>query len=226
MVEVAATSSITNIPVVPPQNPAPQLPVEFEDATLGKRKASQITADPGPTPSVTQKRKRRRKVGPDQSTSVVDNFTVEPAPPEPQAERAVVPVDAVHDVPGPSVVAGVNQVATSQTQKKRRKKAGVGQSEPTPTDPVEQHVEPLAEPAAAPEPPPAEPPKTRKRKTVVLELSTVIQPPAVAQVRLGPSVYGIIDLWDAFYEGLAVYVHSPTTLAHGRTFNFYDKAGY
>ena len=216
--EVSASSSSTNV-LVPPPNPAPQLPVESEDPTLGKRKASQITADPGATSSVTQKRKKRRKVGPDQSTSAADNSTVEAALPEPQAERTTVPVDAIHDVAGPSVVVSVNQGLASQTQKKKKKKkAGAGQNIPMPTDPVGQDVELPVEPAG--------PSKIGKRKTVVLDLSTVIPPPAVAQVRLGPSVYGIIDLWVAACKGLSVYVYSSTTSTCCRTFAFYDKTGY
>ena len=192
--EVAATFSIPSVPVVLPPDPVPQPPTESEDPTLGKRKASEITTDPGATPSVTQKRKKRRKVGLDQSTPAADISTVEVAPPEPTGERGVVPGDATYDAAGPSVVGGTNQGTTSQTQKKKRKKKAVGQSDPTPMAPVDQHVEPPTESPSAPEPPPTKLLGTRKRKTVVLDLSTVIQPPVAAQVCLGPSVCGIIDL--------------------------------
>ena len=225
--EVAATSSSTNVPIVLPPNPDPQPPTESEDPTLGKRKASQITTDTGAVPSVTQKRKRRRKVGPDQSIPAADTSTIEVAPPDPEIGQGVVPGDATHDAAGSSAVGGANQGTTSPTQKKkRRKKAGVGQSDPTPVEPMGQHIEPPTEPTNAPEPPPVEPARTRKRKTIVLDLSTVIQPSAAAQVRLGSSVCGVIDLWDVFGEGLSVYFSNPTILTRGRAFTFYNERGY
>jgi len=176
-----------------PPNPEPRPPIESEDPTLGKRKASQITADPEAVPSVTQKRKKRRKVGPGQSISVVNNSAIAAEPPEPgpEVERRVVPGDVVpgdaaRDAPSTGVVVEGNRSVISQAQKKKRKNA-TGQSDSTSADPVERRIEPSAEPVDAPEPTPAEPQRTKKRKkTVVLDLSTVIHPPSTTQVCLHP----------------------------------------
>lgn len=184
--EVTVTSSSTSVPVVLTPNPAPHPPAEPEDPTLGKRKASRITTDPETVPSVTQKRKRRRKVGPDQSISAVNNTAIVAEPPEPgpEAKRGVVPGDA-SVAPGTSAVAEGNRSVISQAQKKKKRKTTAGQSDSTSADPVGRRIEPSAEPADAPEPAPAEPQRTKKRKkTVVLDLSTVIHPPSTTQVCL------------------------------------------
>lgn len=184
--EAVAISSGASVSVILPPNPAPQPPAESDDLTLGKRKASQITADSEVAPSVAQKRKKRRKVGPDRSISAANNSTTLAAPPEPEAERGIVPGDATRDIASASAVVDANQSTVSQTQKKNKKKnTGVSQSNPTPVDLVERRLEPSTESAGAPELPPAEPSRTKKRKkTVVVDLSAVIQPPAAPQVRL------------------------------------------
>ena len=162
-----------------PPNPASHLPAESEDPTLGKRKASEITTDHEAVPTVTQKRKKRRKVGPDQSISATSNSATTAEPPVLGTERGVVPGDA----PSTTAVAQVNQLTISQTQKKKKKNAGAGQSDSTVTDPVERRIEPPREQADAP----VEPQTTKKRKkTVVLDLSTVIQSPSTTQACSDP----------------------------------------
>lgn len=91
-------------------------------------------------------------------------------------------------MPSTSAIVDANQSAVSQTQKKKKRKhARAGQSDSKPADPMERRVEQSTELTGAPEPPPAGPSKAKKRKkTVVLDLSTVISSPAAAQVRLGP----------------------------------------
>lgn len=171
-----------------PPNPIPHAPPESEDPTLGKRKASQITADPQAVPSVSQKRRKRRKAGPDQSISAANNSTIIAEPPEPGTERGVVPRDVIRDAPGTN--------ADSDTKKRGR--AGASQSDSTSADLAERRVEPPMKPAGAPKPPPAESSKTGKRKkTVVLDLSTVIPSQTAAQVRLSHSVCRNINSWNA-----------------------------
>ncbi|KAF9653914.1 hypothetical protein BDM02DRAFT_3182353 [Thelephora ganbajun] len=181
--EVVATSSSTAAPTPLPSNPAPRFPAESEDPTLGKRKASQITTDVETVPSVTQKRKKRRKVGPDQPISTANTSTIIAVPPEPGAEQGVVSGDTTRDAAGTTVDADANQSAVPQAQKKKkRKNTGAGQNNSTPADAMERRMGPPLELADAPEPTPPGPPKTKKRKkTVVLDLSTVIQPPPRAQ---------------------------------------------
>lgn len=171
----------------------PQPPPESEDLALGKRKASQITTDPVTVPTVTQKRKKRRKVGPNQSISTANNPSITGEPPQPEAELGVVLEDVTRNAPSINAVASADQLTVSRTQKKQ---AGAGQRDPASADPAEQCVAPSAELTGAPEPPSTEPSKTKKRKkTVVLDLSTVIPSPGAAQVCLAPLVYGIVDLW-------------------------------
>jgi len=220
---IAASSSSTITPLVFSSIPAPQPLAESEDPTLGKRKASKITTDLEATPSVTQKRKKRRKVGPDQSISAVNNSAITPAPPEPEGERETVPEVTANDAARTSVPADTNQSTIPQTQKKKkRKQAGEGQSDSTPAASMERGIDPSTEPVGAPEPPPAGPSKTKKRKTVVLDLSTVIQPPVTAQVRLDASICGTSNLWNTLNAGAPVHIDGSTVPTCDRAF-FYGK---
>ena len=125
-------------------------------------------------------------------------------------------MDAAHDAASASVVADVNQSTISQTQKRKKKKnTGMGQSDPAPADSVERRIEPPAEPAGAPEPPVRSSKTKERKKTVVLDLSTVIQTPAAAQVCLDPSVSRTIDLRDMPGTGASLYISSPTALPRG-----------
>lgn len=179
---VGSTSLSTTVPIAPP--------VEPEDLTLGKRKASQITTDSEAAPSVTQKRKKRRKVGPEQPTSAGDSPTVASAPPEPQTEQGTTAGNMTRDVMNGTAV--VNQPTVSTTKKKRRRKtAGAAQTESTTAEPAELHAEPTTESAHAQGPPPAEPSRTKKMKTVILDLSTVISSPTTTQVRI--DLFGLRD---------------------------------
>lgn len=188
-----------------PQNPAPHPPSESEDLTLGKRKASQITADPQAIPSVSQKRKKRRKVESNQSISVANNSTITVEPPEPDGEPGV--------VPGNTILNASSISAGTSTKKKKRKPAGVSQSDSTHADPAGRRVEPPIEPASTPKLPPAEPSRTGKRKkTVVLDLSTVIPSPAAAQVRPDPSVCRNVNSWNIPYRSL--YLHQLPSHPH------------
>lgn len=186
-----------------PSDPVHLHPLEPEDPALGKRKASQITIDPEAVPPVNQKRKKRRKVGSDRSISVAATPTVTVEPLESEEGRKP-PGEMTHDVPSTSAATDANQLTVSPTQKKRkRKRAKSSQSDSTSVDLVEQRVEESTEVTSAPEPPPAEAPKTKKRKkTVVLDLSTVILPPAVTQVYPGTFVRGFINLWNPFCLGV------------------------
>lgn len=199
--EVATAPSSADASTVLPLNPALRLPPEPEDPTLGKRKASQITADPQATPSVIQKRKKRRKVGPSQSISAANDSTTA-EPPEPEVERGVVPGDVTRDAPSTSVGADTNQSVVPKKQTKTRKYPVASRSDSTPMDSAERRVEPPTEPA--------ESSKAGKRgKTVVLDLSTVIPSPTAAQVRLwisqsaGTLTHGI---------GASIYINFPATL--------------
>lgn len=179
----SASSSTTLLPG-PPSNPGPQPPAESEDPTLGKRKASQITTDPEATPSATQKRKKRRKVGPGQSASAASNFAAVVTPSELRGEEEPAPGDSIRDATNTDAVADSNQPAISATKKKKkRKNARAAQGDSTHAESTEQPAEPVTEPVDPPESPPFEPPKTKKqKKTVVLELSDVIPSPAGTQV--------------------------------------------
>jgi hypothetical protein len=162
-------------------NPVPQPPAETEDPTLGKRKASQITTDLEATPSVTRKRKKRRKVEPEQSISAVGNTAITAEPLEPRAEQGEAYGNMPHNAASASIVADSNQPSTSTAKRKKKKKSvGAVQTDPTPAEPEERAVEPTIELADVPKPPLA----TKKRKTVVLDLLTVIPSPAATQVRI------------------------------------------
>ena len=166
-------------------NHAPQPPAESEDPTLGKRKASQITADHEATPSVTRKRKKRRKVGPEQSISAVDNSAITVPPVEPPVEQEAAPENVTHNAASASAVADPDQSSISTARKKRkRKNAGAAQANSTPAEPAERAVELAVGSFDVPKPPPAEPSRAKKRKTVVLEPLTVIPSPVDTQVRI------------------------------------------
>jgi hypothetical protein len=198
-------------------------PAEPEDPTLGKRKASQITTDPEAVPSATQRRKKKRKVGADRSVSAANDSAITAVPPEPDAVRQVVLGDITHGAASTSVVADADQLAIPKTQRKKKKKnVGVGRSDSTSTDLAEQHVEPPAEPAGPSEPPPAGPSRAKKQKTVVLDLSTVIQPPATAQVRTDLPVWEIVDLWETLETGGTIYINGPTAFICDPVFTFCD----
>lgn len=185
-----------------PLDPAHHHRPDLEDPTLGKRKASQITVDPEAVPPANQKRKKRRKVGSDRSISVAVTPTVTAEPFELEEWRKL-PGEMARNVSSTSATTDANQVTVSPTQKKRKKKrAKSGQSDSTSVDPAEQRVEESTEVVSAPEPPPAEASKTKKRrKTVVLDLSTVIPLSAATQVYPGPSVRRFINLWNTFRLG-------------------------
>lgn len=130
--------------------------------------------------------------------SAANSSTTIAEPPEPDAEQVVVPGDTTGGAPSTSVATDADQSVVSQKQKKRRKHAGAGQSDSTPADSSERHAEASAEPVGALEPPQTEPSKTKKRKkTVVLDLPTVIPSSAAAQVRLDPSICETVNLWNA-----------------------------
>ena len=166
-------------------NHAPQPPAESEDPTLGKRKASQITADHEATPSVTRKRKKRRKVGPEQSISAVDNSAITVPPVEPHVEQEGAPENVTHNAASASAVADPDQSSISAAKKKKkRKNAGAAQANSTPAGQAERAVELAMGSSDVPKPPPAEPLRTKKRKTAVLEPLTVIPSPVDTQVRI------------------------------------------
>ena len=200
---VATTSSSPDVSIVLPPNLALHPPPESEDPTLGKRKASQITTDPQAVPSVSQKRKKRRKVGPDQSVSAANDSTTA-EPPEPEVERGVVPGDVTRDTPSTSAGAGANQSVVSQKQTNPRKYPGTSQSDLTQVGSAERRVEPPTEPAES-----SKAGASKRKKTVVLDLSTVIPSPASAQVRLDLSVCRNINSW---YRSL--HLHQPPGHPH------------
>ena len=157
----------------------------------------------------------------------MNDSAITAVPPEPDAVRQVVLGDITHSAASTSAVADADQLAIPKTQKKKKKKnAGVGQSDSTSTDLIEQHVEPPAEPAGPSESPPAGPSRAKKQKTVVLDLSTVIQPPATAQVRRDLSVREIVDSWDTLGTGGSIYINGPTAFICDRVFTCCDKRGY
>lgn len=195
-----------------------------EDPILGKRKASQITVDPEATPPADQKRKKRRKVGLDQPISAAADPTVMAETPEPEGGRTLTG-ETTRDVLGTSAATDVNHATIPPTQKKKKRKgAKAGQSDSTSMDLAEQHVEQSAEVASISKPPPAEASKTKRRKkTVVLDLSTVIPPPADAQVYPGPFLCVVINLLNKFCSGAFGY---PIFPACDRAFAFHDGEGY
>lgn len=93
-----------------------------------------------------------------------------------------------------TAVVDLNQLNFSTT-KKKGKNAGTTQTHPTPPELGDSHVELATKPADVPEPPPTEPLRTKKRKkTVVLDLSTVIPSPAATQVRMDLLAHETSDL--------------------------------
>lgn len=202
----------------------PPGPAGPEDPILGKRKASQITVDPEATPPANQKRKKRRKVGPNQLISIAASPTAMAETPEPEGGRKLTG-ETIRDVLSTSAAADTNQASVFPTQKKKKRKgAKADQSDSTSMDLAEQHVEQSTEVASISKPPPAEASKTKKRKkTVVLDLSAVIPPPAAAQVYPGPFVCGVVNLLNKFCLGAFSYPIFPT---RGRVFAFRDGEGY
>lgn len=114
----------------------------------------------------------------------MNDSTVTTEPPEPEAERRVVPREVTRDAPSTSAGPDTNQPVVPQKQKKKGKYTGATQGDSMLADSADRRVEPPTKPAGAPKPPPAESSKIGKRKkTVVLDLSTVIPSPAATQVR-------------------------------------------
>jgi hypothetical protein len=185
-----STSLSTGVPTTIISNPTHESSAEPEDLTLGKRKASQITNDPGATPSVTQKRKKRRKAGPE-PISATDNSPIPSVPPETKTGQGTTLGNTARDVANTIAVAAPNQSTVSTTKKKKKRK----NPGPTQTDSISPELAELhAQQADASEPAIAEPSKNKKPKTVVVDLSTVILSPATTQVRIDPLACEINNL--------------------------------
>lgn len=227
MEAVGSISLSATLPTTLPPDPAPQFPAEVEDPNLGKRKASQIVTDQEATPSVAHKRKKRRKVGSEQPMQATDNSTITAASHGPRTEQGTASESTTPDVTNTKASVSVDQPTVS-TSKKKGKNTGTAQTDSTPAEVAESHTELVTELADAPNLPPAEPSRTKKRKkTVILELSTVIPSPATTQVRMDLLPCEISGLWSMLGTGASCF-KGPVivTQTRDRAFAFLDAKAH